>query len=305
MVSAAIATAPANLKISLVRTPYFIRPDLGREPSGELWSDMLRCHAAKKQKDRDRDRERIEAAAAGPPALANDLALADGAAPANSLQAHATQSDVDAGLERFKKGMNVLPDGLAPIEFDYDVEMTSSLDAQRLLVWAGSAEAARTARGGPAARERLAEVIAREHFSKRGKLGDRRLLARCCAEAGIDAERAAKYLASGRDEDSARQQALKVHYGWGPAMGVAAYDSVPVTLFSSEGAHMEIRGSQSMAHYVEVLRQMSELPEGNRDAKASWEIMNDLCERSANWPQLEQRVFGSRDCGGLLKRPGG
>ena len=102
MVSAAIATAPANLKISLVRTPYFIRPDLGREPSGELWSDMLRCHAAKKQKDRDRDRERIEAAAAGPPALANDLALADGAAPANSLQAHATQSDVDAGLERWK-----------------------------------------------------------------------------------------------------------------------------------------------------------------------------------------------------------
>ena len=29
MVSAAIATAPENLKISLVRTPYFIRPDLG------------------------------------------------------------------------------------------------------------------------------------------------------------------------------------------------------------------------------------------------------------------------------------
>lgn len=279
MVSAAIATAPENLKISLVRTPYFIRPDLGNAPTGELWSDMLRRHAASKKPC-------ASACAAG------ELSLTTSSG--NKLQDHATQSDVDAGIARFKKGLNVLPDGLAPMRFDYDVRMTSSLDAQRLLGWAGSPEAARVAKGGPAARERLAEAIAKAHFAERGELSDRALLARCCAEAGIDARRAARYLDSGRDEDGARQQALRVHYGWG-------YDAVPVTLFSSEGAHMEIRGSQSMDHYVEVLRQLSELPPGNKDAKASWETMDEQCMGRANWLELERKVFSSNDCGGLLK----
>ena len=79
---------------------------------------------------------------------------------------------------------------------------------------------------------------------------------------------------------------------------------MPITLFSCEGHHYEIRGSRSTADYVNVLEQISTQADGNRDARASWETMNEQCAHAANWLELERKVFGAKDCGGLLKRPG-
>lgn len=265
MVSAAIATAPKTLKIALERMPFFIRPDLPAAPTGALWSDMIRCHVKANPKSKD-------------------------------LREHANQSELDAAAARFNAGLDVLPAGCKPMAFDFDVEMTSSLDAQRLLLWTGSPDG-RRAGGGTVVRETLAEILAREHFSNRGRVSDRSLLVASAAEAGLDAGRAASYLESGLDEEACRRQFLKIMYGWG-------YDSVPITLFSCEGRHFEIRGSREMKDYVEVLKQIADLPDGNRDARASWETMNDACANAADWLELERKVFSKRDCSGLLKKPG-
>ena len=271
MISAAIATAPKSLKISLERTPFFIRPDLDAVSNGELWSDMMRKHASSQSK---------KAIARDP---ARDLAAGDAL---GGLLQHCNQADVGAGMARFEAGLNVLPDGYAPIEFDFDVEMSSSLDAQRLLLWAGGIS--------PAARERLCEKLARGHFAERKRCSDRAWLVASAAAAGLDREKATRYLESGRDEDYCRQQFLRVMYGWG-------YEAVPVTLVSCEGHHFEIRGAQSMEHYVALLKEAAAAPPGNPSAKASWETMNAKCVAAQDWPALERRVFSRRDCGGLLK----
>ena len=130
MVSAAIVCAPKDLKISLVRTPFFIRPDLGRASTGELWSDMLRCYEKKNPKKFADTCDDTPVASDALVDLGSDLSLRGTAKPkraTDGLQEHANQSDIDAGIVRFNAGMNVLPDGLAPITFDFDVEMTSSL----------------------------------------------------------------------------------------------------------------------------------------------------------------------------------
>ena len=58
-----------------------------------------------------------------------------------------------------------------------------------------------------------------------------------------------------------------------------------------------------MDQYVEVLRQISQdQPDGNPKARASWETMDEQCALSANWIALEHKVFGSKDCGGLLQK---
>ena len=167
--------------------------------------------------------------------------------------------------------------------------MSSSLDAQRLLLWIGREG------GGARRREAFFERIARAHFRER-RAYDRAMLLEAAAAVGVDAGRAARFLDSGRDEAAVRQAFLRVMYAWG-------YASIPVTLFSCEGAHFQIQGSSALADYVEVLRRCAALPNTTYpSARASWEDMEAKADpAAATWRDLEHRVFSSPDCGGLLK----
>ena len=175
--------------------------------------------------------------------------------------------------------------------------MSSSLDASRLLLWIGSDEAKRQARGGAAARERFFENIVSEHFSKRGVYSDRDMLCAAAVKAGCDEGRVRQFLESGRDEDKIRQQFLRVYYGWGDG-----FSSIPITLFSCEGQEYAIRGSSHLRDYVDVLDLCARQEQRTYpNARAGWEVLDAEASLRTNWRELEQRVFGTENCGGLLK----
>ena len=291
MLRAAIATRDQCLKVAVERTAFFLNPNLGAA-TGETMASLFRKHYG--------DGAPPKGAAATSDGVSETGRESDGAAPSPSgsdkLKRHAVQADADARARRVAFGLPALEPSVDPIAYDYDVEMSSSLDAQRLLFWAGGAEAKRKARGGPEARERLFEALVSRHFAKQGVYADRTMLVAAAEDAGLDPRAVKNYLDSGRDEDTIRQTFLRVMYGWG-------YSSIPVTLFSCEGEHYEIQGSRSLEDYVSVLQLCAaQDPKTYPNSRASWEDMDDKAKLSANWRDLEAKVFGRPDCGGLLKK---
>ena len=215
MLRAAVATMDASLRVSVERTAFFLNPQLGAS-TGETMASLFKRYYGDKK------------APASCSAVAASSCSAEPPRSSDKLKVHAAKADADAQALRTRHGLAALEDGVAPMHYDYDVVMSSSLDAQRLLLWIGSDEARRSANGGPAARERFFEELVSEHFARKGVYSDRAMLVRCAQRAGVDAKRCEKYLASGRDEDAIRQQFLRVFYGYGEG-----FSSIPITMFAS------------------------------------------------------------------------
>lgn len=222
MLRAAVATMDASLRVSVERTAFFLNPQLGAA-TGETMASLFKRYYGDKKAPAS-----CSAASSSCSAVAASSCSAEPPRSSDKLKVHAAKADADAQALRTRHGLAALEDGVAPMHYDYDVVMSSSLDAQRLLLWIGSDEARRSANGGPAARERYFEELVSEHFARKGVYSDRAMLVRCAERAGVDAKRCEKYLASGRDEDAIRQQFLRVFYGYGEG-----FSSIPITMFAS------------------------------------------------------------------------
>ncbi|KAK7250004.1 hypothetical protein SO694_000056115 [Aureococcus anophagefferens] len=295
MLRAAVATMDASLRVSVERTAFFLNPQLGAA-TGETMASLFKRYYGDKKAPAS-----CSAASSSCSAVAASSCSAEPPRSSDKLKVHAAKADADAQALRTRHGLAALEDGVAPMHYDYDVVMSSSLDAQRLLLWIGSDEARRSANGGPAARERYFEELVSEHFARKGVYSDRAMLVRCAERAGVDAKRCEKYLASGRDEDAIRQQFLRVFYGYGEG-----FSSIPITMFASafacEGQDYVIRGSSHLEDYVEVLRLCAAQPPSQSTKKPAWEDLDAKAKLAGGWDRMEQRVFGQADAE-LYKQP--
>ncbi|MCU0118327.1 DsbA family oxidoreductase [Pseudomonas sp. B2M1-30] len=126
------------------------------------------------------------------------------------------------------------------IGFEFDLEKRThfynTFDAHRLLLWAAQ-EGKQVA---------LKKILLRAYFRDGENPSDRPTLARLASEAGLDAVRARKVLASDEFASEVRQlQALYRQHG---------INSVPALILN--GTHL-VSGSQSVEYYEQMLRQLA------------------------------------------------
>ncbi|MCU7250153.1 DsbA family oxidoreductase [Pseudomonas koreensis] len=126
------------------------------------------------------------------------------------------------------------------IGFEFDLEKRThfynTFDAHRLLLWAAQ-EGKQVA---------LKKILLRAYFRDGENPSDRPTLARLASEAGLDAARARKVLASDEFASEVRQlQALYRQHG---------INSVPALILN--GTHL-VSGSQSVEYYEQMLRQLA------------------------------------------------
>ncbi|MBV4475437.1 DsbA family oxidoreductase [Pseudomonas botevensis] len=126
------------------------------------------------------------------------------------------------------------------IGFEFDLEKRThfynTFDAHRLLLWAAQ-EGKQVA---------LKKILLRAYFRDGENPSDRPTLARLASEAGLDAARARKVLASDEFASEVRQlQALYRQHG---------INSVPALILN--GTHL-VSGSQSVEYYEQMLRQVA------------------------------------------------
>ncbi|RMF75438.1 MAG: DsbA family oxidoreductase [Alphaproteobacteria bacterium] len=112
--------------------------------------------------------------------------------------------------------MLVREGGQVGIDFAFEkiTRLPNTLDAHRLIRWAGSA----------GCQDRVVEALFRAHFLEGRFIGDQAVLTAIAREAGMDAELVAELLAGGRDCDLIRQDIRAAQ-----AMGITG---VPSFLFA-------------------------------------------------------------------------
>jgi predicted DsbA family dithiol-disulfide isomerase len=129
------------------------------------------------------------------------------------------------------------------ITIDWDRALSANTrTAHRLLQWA-------LQEGGPEVQRKLAAELFALHFTRGGNVGDVEQLAAAAASAGLDAERARVYLASGeglRELESEFEKARE--------LGIT---SVPTFVIDGRYA---IQGAQPTSTFVRVLEQVLSTP---------------------------------------------
>lgn len=127
------------------------------------------------------------------------------------------------------------------ITYDFDTALhANTFLGHRLLHLAGTEY-------GPAVQAELKEALLKAHFTDGVDIGDRAQLVEVAAAAGLDAERAAAYLAGDEGADEVRAQLDQAR-----AIGITA---VPTFVFEGRWA---VQGGQEADTFLRVLQQVAE-----------------------------------------------
>jgi predicted DsbA family dithiol-disulfide isomerase len=124
------------------------------------------------------------------------------------------------------------------IDFDFDSDclIANTLDAHRLIRWAGPA----------GCQDIVVEALMEQYFEKAAFLGDKALLCDIAEDAGMDRELVTELLATDRDADLVRQDIQQANN-----MGVSG---VPFFIFDGKAA---VSGAQSSEVFVQIFGQLS------------------------------------------------
>lgn len=124
------------------------------------------------------------------------------------------------------------------IDFDFDSDclIANTLDAHRLIRWAGPA----------GCQDIVVETLMTQYFEKAAFLGDKALLCDIAENAGMDRELLTELLATDRDADLVRQDIQQANN-----MGVSG---VPFFIFDGKAA---VSGAQSSEVFVQIFDQIS------------------------------------------------
>jgi predicted DsbA family dithiol-disulfide isomerase len=124
------------------------------------------------------------------------------------------------------------------IDFDFDSDclIANTLDAHRLIRWAGPA----------GCQDIVVEALMEQYFEKAAFLGDKALLCDLAEDAGMDRELVTELLATDRDADLVRQDIQQANN-----MGVSG---VPFFIFDGKAA---VSGAQSSEVFVQIFGQLS------------------------------------------------
>jgi predicted DsbA family dithiol-disulfide isomerase len=124
------------------------------------------------------------------------------------------------------------------IDFDFDSDclIANTLDAHRLIRWAGPA----------GCQDIVVEALMEQYFEKAAFLGDKALLCDIAEGAGMDRELVTELLATDRDADLVRQDIQQANN-----MGVSG---VPFFIFDGKAA---VSGAQSSEVFVQIFGQLS------------------------------------------------
>ncbi len=121
-------------------------------------------------------------------------------------------------------------------DFDSDCLIANTLDAHRLIRWAGSA----------GCQDIVVETLMAQYFENAAFLGDKTLLCDIAENAGMDRELLTELLATDRDADQVRQDIQQANN-----MGVSG---VPFFIFDGKTA---VSGAQSSEVFVQIFDQIS------------------------------------------------
>jgi predicted DsbA family dithiol-disulfide isomerase len=124
------------------------------------------------------------------------------------------------------------------IDFDFDSDclIANTLDAHRLIRWAGPA----------GCQDIVVEALMEQYFEKAAFLGDKALLCDIAEGAGMDRELVTGLLTTDRDADLVRQDIQQANN-----MGVSG---VPFFIFDGKAA---VSGAQSSEVFVQIFGQLS------------------------------------------------
>ena len=124
------------------------------------------------------------------------------------------------------------------IDFDFETDclIANTLDAHRLIRWAGPA----------GCQDCVMEALMHKYFEKAAFLGDRTLLSDIAQSAGMDKTLVAELLATDRDVDLVRKDIQQAYQ-----MGVSG---VPYFIFNGKAA---VSGAQSSEVFVQIFDQLS------------------------------------------------
>jgi predicted DsbA family dithiol-disulfide isomerase len=124
------------------------------------------------------------------------------------------------------------------IDFDFDSDclIANTLDAHRLIRWAGPA----------GCQDIVVEALMEQYFEKAAFLGDKALLCDIAEGAGMDRELVTELLTTDRDADLVRQDIQQANN-----MGVSG---VPFFIFDGKAA---VSGAQSSEVFVQIFGQLS------------------------------------------------
>ncbi|WP_127997928.1 DsbA family oxidoreductase [Piscinibacter defluvii] len=146
--------------------------------------------------------------------------------------------------EQVRRNGDALRERGAAVGFAFDLQARSrtwnSFDAHRLLHWAGTTD--------PAAQRALKHALLRAYHGRGENPGAREVLLRCAAEAGLDADAAARVVDSGAFVAEVRER--ERHW---QQLGITAVPSVVVN-----GQHL-IQGGQPPEVFERALRQIAGL----------------------------------------------
>jgi len=124
------------------------------------------------------------------------------------------------------------------IDFDFDSDclIANTLDAHRLIRWAGPA----------GCQDFVVETLMSQYFEEAAFLGDKALLCDIAENAGMDRELVTELLSTDRDADLVRQDIQQANN-----MGVSG---VPFFIFDGKSA---VSGAQSSEVFVQIFGQLS------------------------------------------------
>jgi len=124
------------------------------------------------------------------------------------------------------------------IDFDFDSDclIANTLDAHRLIRWAGPA----------GCQDFVVETLMSQYFEEAAFLGDKALLSDIAENAGMDRELVTELLSTDRDADLVRQDIQQANN-----MGVSG---VPFFIFDGKSA---VSGAQSSEVFVQIFGQLS------------------------------------------------
>jgi predicted DsbA family dithiol-disulfide isomerase len=125
-----------------------------------------------------------------------------------------------------------------PFAFDKTTRLPNTLDAHRLLYWAGQIDAA--------TQDKVAHALFTANFVKGRDVGDHQVLADIATAAGMDGPAVAQRLATDQDRDTIRQEIAKAQQ-----LGVSG-----VPFFVVDGKYA-ISGAQGVDVFANALRQIA------------------------------------------------
>eukprot|EP00928_Gymnodinium_smaydae_P015719 TRINITY_DN15819_c0_g1_i2.p1 TRINITY_DN15819_c0_g1~~TRINITY_DN15819_c0_g1_i2.p1 ORF type:complete len:206 (+),score=23.08 TRINITY_DN15819_c0_g1_i2:189-806(+) len=128
--------------------------------------------------------------------------------------------------------------------FNFDVELSDTMDSWRLALWASDLGKA----------EEFLSAVGRRYFEEGEQLGNHSMLLSAVAETGLDKAAAEHVL---EDEHSYRSAVMQ-QYKW--AVQEEGIDSIPVFIFRNlEGTYRtSVRGSASVGEFLDALNRMAE-----------------------------------------------